>query len=66
MVGAAYFPSRRSRWGLAGADAVLELRALPTNGDFEAYWRFHCLREKRRVHPSRCLRNSIPGENDVP
>ncbi len=55
-----------ARWGLAGAEAVLKLRALRTNGDFEEYWRFHLLREKRRVHQSRHLRNSIPGESDVP
>jgi hypothetical protein len=55
-----------ARWGLAGAEAVLKLRALRTNGDFEDYWRFHLLREKRRIHHSRYLRNSIPGQNDVP
>lgn len=51
-----------ARWGLEGAEAVLKLRALRTNGDFEGYWRFHLLREKRRTHQSRYLRNSIPGE----
>lgn len=27
-----------ARWGLAGAEAVLKLRAVRANGDFEAYW----------------------------
>jgi hypothetical protein len=51
-----------ARWGLDGAEAVLKLRALRTNGDFEEYWRFHLLREKRRIHQSRYQRNSIPSD----
>jgi hypothetical protein len=31
-----------ARWGLAGAEAILTLRALI---DFDAYWRFHLTRE---------------------
>lgn len=27
-----------ARWGLDGAEAVLELRALRSNGDFDTYW----------------------------
>lgn len=30
-----------ARWGPAGAEAILEPRALAANGDFEDYWRFH-------------------------
>ncbi|MDT0470259.1 ISKra4 family transposase, partial [Streptomyces sp. DSM 41699] len=30
-----------ARWGLAGAEAVLKLRALRSNGDFDAYWAWH-------------------------
>jgi hypothetical protein len=51
-----------ARWGLQGAEAILQLRALQTNGDFEEYWRFHVLREKRRIHQSRYARNSIPAD----
>jgi hypothetical protein len=40
-----------ARWGLAGAEAVLQLRALIDNGDFDAYRRFHLTREHQRVHP---------------
>ena len=30
-----------ARWSLAGAEAVLRLRALRSSGDFDEYWRFH-------------------------
>ena len=39
-----------ARWGLAGAEAVLKLRALRSNGDFDDYWRYHLTQERRRVH----------------
>jgi hypothetical protein len=42
-----------ARWGLEGAEAVLKLRALWTNGDFPAYWQFHLRQEHRRVHQAR-------------
>jgi len=42
-----------ARWGLQGAEAVLKLRALWTNGDFPAYWAFHLTQEHRRVHQAR-------------
>jgi hypothetical protein len=42
-----------ARWGLQGAEAVLKLRALHTNGDFPAYWRFHLAQEHQRVHQAR-------------
>ena len=51
-----------ARWGLEGAEAVLKLRALRTSADFEEYWQFHLVREKRRIHQSRYRRNSIPGD----
>ncbi|MFJ8028715.1 ISKra4 family transposase [Streptomyces sp. NPDC096311] len=41
-----------ARWGLDGAEAVLRLRALITNGDFEDYWIFHTAREHQRLYPS--------------
>jgi hypothetical protein len=43
-----------ARWGLQGAEAVLKLRAVNTNGDFDRYWRFHLARENHRVHSTRC------------
>jgi hypothetical protein len=39
-----------ARWGLQGAEAVLKLRALKTNGDFDRYWHFHLACENQRVH----------------
>ncbi|MFF7656892.1 hypothetical protein ACFZCY_45125 [Streptomyces sp. NPDC007983] len=42
-----------ARWGLAGAEAVLGLRAVITNGDFEEYWEYHVQREHPRVHAVR-------------
>jgi hypothetical protein len=41
-----------ARWGLDGAEAVLQLRALITNGDFEDYWNFHAVREHQRLYLS--------------
>ncbi|MGW4823400.1 hypothetical protein ACWEP4_31690 [Streptomyces sp. NPDC004227] len=42
-----------ARWGLAGAEAVLKLRAVVSNGDFEAYGEYHMQREHLRVHAVR-------------
>jgi hypothetical protein len=42
-----------ARWGLDGAEALLTLRALVSNGDFDAYFRFHLAREHQRVHQAR-------------
>jgi hypothetical protein len=41
-----------ARWGLAGAEAVLKLRALISNGDLDTYWRYHLIQEHHRVHQS--------------
>jgi len=38
-------------WGLDGAEAVLTLRAVISNGDFSEYWRFHLDREHQRLYP---------------
>jgi hypothetical protein len=40
-----------ARWGLDGAEAVLTLRAVISNGDFQEYWRFHLAREHQRIYP---------------
>jgi hypothetical protein len=39
-----------ARWGLEGGEAVLKLRALGINGDFDAYWDFHEQQEYQRNH----------------
>src|SRR6266851_1979491 len=42
-----------ARWGLEGAEAILKLRALTANGDFDDYWRYHLRREHERIHHAR-------------
>ena len=43
-----------ARWGLEGGEAVLKLRALVINGDFDAYWDFHEQQEYQRNHRTKC------------
>jgi len=42
-----------ARWDLPSADAVLLLRAVIDNGDFEDYWAYHQQREYLRDHATR-------------
>lgn len=49
-----------ARWSVHGAEAVLKLRAVRANGDFDAYWRFHLNQERQRVHQSRYATGDIP------
>lgn len=49
-----------ARWSVEGAEAVLKLRAVRSNGDFEAYWRWHLDQERRRVHGVRYADGVIP------
>jgi hypothetical protein len=41
-----------TRWRLQGAEAVLTLRAVISNGDFDEYWRYHLTREHQRLYPA--------------
>jgi hypothetical protein len=50
-----------ARWSTQGAEAVLQLRAVRTNGDFEAYWRHHLEHERTRVHALRYADGVIPA-----
>ena len=50
-----------ARWSTQGAEAVLKLRAVRANHDFDQYWRYHLERERQRVHESRFLNNVIPA-----
>jgi hypothetical protein len=50
-----------SRWGVNGAEAVLKLRALRSNGDFDEYWKFHLDKERQRVHEARYSNRLIPA-----
>lgn len=49
-----------ARWGLSGAEAVLKLRALRSNGDLDAYWHYHLEQERARVYKTRYLDGLIP------
>jgi hypothetical protein len=40
-----------ARWGLPGAEAILTLRAVISNGDFDHYWHYHLDREHQRLYP---------------
>ncbi|MFD7057763.1 ISKra4 family transposase [Streptomyces mirabilis] len=40
-----------SRWSVPGAEALLQLRAIISNGDFTAYWRYHVRQEHTRLYP---------------
>jgi hypothetical protein len=40
-----------ARWGVPTAEAILKLRALQANGDFDEYWAYHLQREHQRNHP---------------
>jgi len=50
-----------ARWSTEGAEAVLKLRAVRTNGDFDAYWRYHLEHERARVHASHYIDGVIPA-----
>jgi hypothetical protein len=49
-----------ARWGLDGAEAVLKLRAIRANGDFDDYWTFHLNNEQHRNHHTRYTNTTIP------
>jgi hypothetical protein len=42
-----------ARWSTPGAEAVLRLRAVIANGDFDEYWQWHQQQELRRNHLDR-------------
>jgi hypothetical protein len=49
-----------ARWSLAGAEAVLRLRALRAGDDFDAYWEFHEHQEYERNHASHYADHHVP------
>jgi hypothetical protein len=49
-----------ARWGLDGAEAILKLRALISNGDLEEYWTWHLDQEQQRIHQTRYANAAIP------
>ncbi len=55
-----------ARWSLAGAEAILKLRALLASGDFEEYWAFHEAAEFERVHAQHYAEGAPPSTAPVP
>jgi len=51
-----------ARWGLQGAEAILKLRALLSNSDFDSYWDYHLARERHRNHDLRYATGVIPRD----
>jgi hypothetical protein len=49
-----------ARWCLQTAEAVLKLRALIANDDFDEYWAYHLNQEHNRVHKARYAHGLIP------
>ena len=49
-----------ARWGLTGAESVLKLRAIHSNGDWDEYFKYHLTQEQHRVHKSQYAGNAIP------
>jgi hypothetical protein len=49
-----------ARWGLTGAEAILKLRALRSNGDLHTYWAWHEQQEHARNHQTRYQNQPIP------
>ena len=50
-----------ARWGLAGAEAILKLRAIKANDDFDEYWQYHLAQERHHVHEARYHDHVIPS-----
>lgn len=49
-----------ARWGLASAEAVLQLRALRSSNDFDDYWPFHEAQEYERNHAAQYAEGKPP------
>ena len=50
-----------ARWSAEGAEAVLKLRAVRANDDFDTYWRYHLDRDRQRICASRHPNGSFPA-----
>ena len=50
-----------ARWGLAGAQAILWLRAIRANGDLDAYWTWHIHQDHQTNHLSRYHNDLAPA-----
>jgi len=50
-----------ARWSFDGAEAMLKLRAVRANGDWDEYWRHHLAAERDPVRASRYAGGVIPA-----
>ena len=50
-----------ARWGLQGAQAILKLRALRSNDDWDSYRTFHVNQQRHRTHETRYLDHALPA-----
>jgi hypothetical protein len=50
-----------ARWTTQGAEAVLKLRAVQTNGDLDSYWDYHLEQERHRVHAAHYANRLTPA-----
>jgi hypothetical protein len=50
-----------ARWSLDGAEAMLKLRAVRANDDWDQYWQHHLTAERERLHESRYADGIIPA-----
>lgn len=41
------------RWSMAGAQSILELRAVDLNGDWKEFWRYHVAQQRRLLYSER-------------
>jgi len=55
-----------ARWSLAGAEAILRLRALRASGDWDAYWPHHERKEYERTHAARYADGTVPTLTSPP
>jgi len=53
-----------ARWCLAGAEAVLRLRAIRASGDFDEYWAFHETMHHKTTHLDRYANGILPHAVD--
>ncbi len=49
-----------ARWSVKGAEAVLKLRALRANDDFDEYFTYHLTQQRQRIHATRYADTIIP------
>jgi len=54
-----------ARWSLAGAEAMLKVRALCINGDFERYWAYHEAQEYQRNYQSLYAKIQRPSKPEL-